>query len=493
MKKQANTRVVLLVMAGSLLLLLTFIFVWLHRVYQDEYERFRRDADFVFINAIRSLESDMMSSAHEQNPVSLFNLTKLDSSFDTRMDDLPKQLFGKDTSRQVIIFSKLTGKDGNSLTIQKEDNSNVKMFNRKTEEGYTGMLSVFIQMNDQKDSMTVNVRDAAFINELIGERLSEKLNEEQIQLPSKLEIIVLSNDLEKDSSAATFFTKPYTDLLTNQSYALEIDDYRPFVLRKMWQEISFATILFLSIAFSFWFIYRTMVRQARLTALKHNLVRNITHELKTPITTVGVAIEALGSFDAQSDPQKSKEYLDISRHELDRLSVLVDKVLTTAFFEDNSINAGLESIDLDEIISRVIDTMKTRFEKVNAKLEYEKSGTDFIIEGNRLHLTNVVYNLLENALKYSENTPEIRIQLQQNKGVIMLKICDRGIGIPTPYLSKVFEPFFRVPTGDHHNVKGHGLGLAYVANVITKHKGTIKAENRKGGGVCFTITLSHAY
>ena len=204
---------------------------------------------------------------------------------------------------------------------------------------------------------------------------------------------------------------------------------------------------------------------------------------------MGVAIEALQNFDALQDPPRAKEYLDISRSELGRLSLLVDKVLRMSQFEKATPELKLETLDLEDLLREVLASMKLQFEKSRAEVVFEPRGKNFLLEGDRLHLASVIYNLLDNALKYSSGKPVISIGLDQLNGQIYLRVKDNGVGIPPEFQKKVFEKFFRVPTGEVHNVKGHGLGLSYVASVVQKHRGSIEVENNLPQGAVFKITL----
>jgi two-component system phosphate regulon sensor histidine kinase PhoR len=201
-----------------------------------------------------------------------------------------------------------------------------------------------------------------------------------------------------------------------------------------------------------------------------------------------VAIEALRSFNASMDVQKSKEYLAISANELQRLSLLVDKVLKLSMFENREIELKYEPFSLAELVAEVTASMRLLSEKHHAVIQTTAEG-DTTLEGDRLHLVSVVFNLLDNALKYSNGDPKIDLKLTGTGQKVTLSITDNGIGIPPEYRDKIFDKFFRVPTGNLHNTKGYGLGLSYVAHVVRKHQGIINVGAASGGGTCFHITL----
>jgi two-component system, OmpR family, phosphate regulon sensor histidine kinase PhoR len=322
----------------------------------------------------------------------------------------------------------------------------------------------------------------------IVSNLREKFQKalEKAGLPIQFSIDTSGSMVDK---AASFLSGRYVDIGSGITYQAEIQDYRGYLYKKIAPQVLFALLLFSVVALAFLFIYQSLRRQQHLTELKNDFIRNITHELKTPIATVSVAVEAMQNFDALQDPLRTKEYLEISRLELNRLSLLVDKVLRMSQFEKEAFELKLESLNLKNLVEEILASMKLQFEKYNASVQFNCSTSDFSFTGDRLHLASVVYNLLDNALKYSPVNPEIAIDLTQSDSHVTLAVRDKGRGIPEIFRDKIFEKFFRVPTGDVHNVKGHGLGLSYVAGVVKTHGGDIGVESREGFGSTFTIRL----
>ena len=272
------------------------------------------------------------------------------------------------------------------------------------------------------------------------------------------------------------------------TYKLQLGNTFPYLLKQITQPILFSILLLGITILSFVLLYRNLLKQQRLAALKNEFISNITHELKTPIATVGVAIEALKNFNAIQDPKRTKEYLDISSNELQRLSLLVDKVLKLSMFEKKEVELKFETVDLKEVVNEVTDSLRLQLEKHHARLVITNEG-NLSVQGDRLHLVSVVFNLLDNAIKYSKEDPSIKIDLQEKENAVVMNVTDNGIGIPQEYKDKVFDKFFRIPHGDTHNAKGYGLGLSYVAQVIQKHNGTIAIESQPAIGTKFIITL----
>ena len=297
---------------------------------------------------------------------------------------------------------------------------------------------------------------------------------------------VFEGEIKTDSrSLATDWTRFSPDI----KYAAFFDDVRSYVYLKIGAQILFSVVLTIITSAAFWMMYRSMRSQRRLMELKNDFISNITHELKTPVTTVSVALEALRNFKGLENPKTTKEYLDIAQAELTRLSLLTDKVLKTAVFDNRGVDFEDEPVDLHKTVDQILHSMKLIFEKQKAHVTFDKKGDSFTIRGGSVHLTNVIYNLLDNALKYSFGEPQISIKLEEDDNRVILKVADKGIGIPTEYRKKIFEKFFRVPTGDVHNIKGYGLGLSYVDSVVRSHKGLIEVSSRPGEGSVFTISL----
>ena len=275
------------------------------------------------------------------------------------------------------------------------------------------------------------------------------------------------------------------------TYELGLSKTFGYLIKKLASPILFSLFLVGVTVVSFLLLYRNLQRQRKLTEIKNEFISNITHELKTPIATVGVAIEALRNFNAINDPQRTKEYLDISQNELQRLSLLVDKVLKLSMFEKKEIELKYELLDLKGVVDEVVSSMRLQIEKHHATVSTTVEG-DTHLQGDRLHLLSVVFNLLDNALKYGNGNIAVKFDLKEKENEVELSVADNGIGISPEYKDKVFEKFFRVPLGNTHNTKGYGLGLSYVSHVVQRHKGKIEVESQSGLGSKFIITLPKA-
>jgi two-component system phosphate regulon sensor histidine kinase PhoR len=281
---------------------------------------------------------------------------------------------------------------------------------------------------------------------------------------------------------------PFPGANDQNTYKLQLADNTGYLLNNIKLPILFSLLLVGVTFFSFLLLYRNWKKQKRLTDIKNEFISNITHELKTPIATVGVAMEALSNFNALNNPERAKEYIDISKQELSRLSLLVDKVLKLSMFENKEIELQKSPVDLREITQEVIGSMRLQIEKRKAVCQLEVTGNP-IVKGDRMHLLSVVYNLLDNALKYGSDKPVVQVTIRAIDQSVQLQVADNGIGIPPEYTGKIFDKFFRVPHGDTHTAKGYGLGLSYVWQVVQKHGGTIEVFSKPEQGTTFTISL----
>ena len=218
----------------------------------------------------------------------------------------------------------------------------------------------------------------------------------------------------------------------------------------------------------------------------------MTHELKTPISTISLACEALVDEDLSSKTQNRNRFINTIAEENKRIGTLVENVLQSAVIEKEDLELKIELLDLNAIIKKAIKNIELQLNKNNGELTLNLNAKNTLIEADKIHITNVIYNLLDNAIKYAKEKPVINIESSDVINGVIIKVKDNGIGIAKDQQLKVFEKLYRIPTGDIHNVKGFGLGLSYVKSIIDKLKGNIKVESNIGEGSTFIIELNAA-
>ena len=249
----------------------------------------------------------------------------------------------------------------------------------------------------------------------------------------------------------------------------------------------FTLVLLVTFIFTIYIVFR----QKKLTEMKNDFVNNMTHEFKTPISTISLAAQMLKDPAVAKSPQMFQHISGVINDETKRLRFQVEKVLQMSMFDRQKATLKMKEIDANELISGVINTFALKVERYNGKITSNLEAADPVIFADEMHLTNVIFNLMDNAVKYkkAEEDLELKVKTWNESGKLMISIQDNGIGIKKENLKKIFEKFYRVHTGNLHDVKGFGLGLAYVKKIITDHKGTIRAESDLNVGTKFIIAL----
>jgi two-component system phosphate regulon sensor histidine kinase PhoR len=246
---------------------------------------------------------------------------------------------------------------------------------------------------------------------------------------------------------------------------------------------------------SFMITIYTIYRQKRLGDMKTDFINNMTHELKTPVATIGLASNMIRNEKILTNKEKVFHYATVIKQENERLLNNIEKVLQAARLKKSSIKLKISEIELNEIIAEIVSRNQINIDEVNGKITYSPNAINSIIEADKIHVSNMVNNLIENSIKYrKEDVPlELHVATYNKSKGIEIVVEDNGIGIPTEVLERVFEKFYRVPTGNVHNVKGFGLGLNYVKEMAEAHYGSVTVHSELGKGSIFTIYLPSEY
>jgi len=264
---------------------------------------------------------------------------------------------------------------------------------------------------------------------------------------------------------------------------------RRFLISSMWLMLSFSALFIIAIIGAFYYTISTIVRQKKLSEIRNDFINNMTHELKTPISTISLACEAL------SDPELSRlenvknRYIGIIRDENKRLGLLVEEVLQSAVLDKGDFKLKREELNIHALLTDVLDKFNIQVREKGGRIITSFAADIALVEADKNHLTNVIYNLLDNATKYSKSIPEIEVFTENRNDAVVIGVRDHGIGISAENLKKVFDRLYRVPTGNLHNVKGFGLGLSYVKIITERHGGKVYVESQLGKGSTFYIEL----
>lgn len=290
---------------------------------------------------------------------------------------------------------------------------------------------------------------------------------------SRYQVRLFPNDLVQESN----FLKLY------------FPKQRTYVLQTMWAMLSTSGILILIIIGVFWFTISAILRQKKVSEIKNDFINNMTHELKTPIATIGLACEALTDKDLKRSDTMVDNFVGMIKDENRRLGTLVENVLKSAVLEKGDFKLKIQSVDIVKLVQDVIHGMEIQAKNKGGHISFDNSVENGLIDLDPMHMTNVIYNLVDNAIKYTPKEPEISINLTPVEGGVKITVKDNGIGISAENQKKIFDKLYRVPTGNVHNVKGFGLGLSYVKAIVDKHSGKIEVQSVPGEGSTITVTI----
>ena len=292
-------------------------------------------------------------------------------------------------------------------------------------------------------------------------------------------LLNVSSEQLKWKNDGHYFTVYFPNIQANISN-VNPESYSPWL---------FVVAIIIVVLFFFGYTITVIAKQKRLSEVKTDFINNMTHELKTPISTISLSSEMILKSDFSNDPERLKRYAGIIFKENKRLENQVERVLNVAKLDKQKLILQKTNLDIHQLIIEAKETFEFNQLEHDGKINLELNASNSIIFADQVHITNVVYNLLDNAIKYCKNTPEIIIRSTSEKKGINIEFEDNGLGIKKDDIRFIFDKFYRVPTGNLHNVKGFGLGLFYVKMIIEEHGGTIKVKSELGKGTTFYIWL----
>jgi len=296
---------------------------------------------------------------------------------------------------------------------------------------------------------------------------------------------------EKDVLLSSFSTKLFpNDFSAGENYlTIFFPDQAGFLFKQIWLTLTSSVFLVFLIIFCFAYAIFAIIRQKKLSEIKNDFINNMTHEFKTPISTVALACEALQDKDIQKNEFFITKYVEAIRDENKRLGRQVEKVLQMATLDKKEYKLKFEELDVHQIIEKALSHINLTVEKRGGSINKNLIASNNIIISDEVHLTNIIYNLLDNANKYSYDKPEIRIDTEDHHLGLLIRITDNGIGMTKETIGKIFDKFYRVSTGNIHDIKGFGLGLTYVKTILMALGGQIKVKSVPTKGSSFEIIL----
>ncbi|MCQ2065998.1 MAG: HAMP domain-containing histidine kinase [Bacteroidaceae bacterium] len=355
---------------------------------------------------------------------------------------------------------------------------------------------IYSMLNSSSNRPLTQRIDKAFLQD----ELNDQLKSNGIELPFHFvvttntgrPVITCCDDCDPKLLANTFTQPVFHNDSPNRMAVIRVyfptqDEYLGSSVGFMIPSLIFLVVLMVTFAFTLFIV----LRQRKVSEIKNDFINNMTHEFKTPISTISLAAQMLNDPAVGKSPQMFSHISGVITDETKRLRFQVEKVLQMSMFERKTNTMKLKEMDIDELINGVVNTFTLKVENIGGTIETRFETEDPFAMADEMHFTNVIFNLMDNAVKYKrEDVPlHLEVRTWNESGKLHISIADNGLGIKREDLKKIFEKFYRAHTGNRHDVKGFGLGLAYVKKVIVNHNGSIRAESELGNGTRFIITL----
>ncbi len=514
-------RLLVLLMSLSLIGIILVQVYWFNSSFKNNEEQFRFHVQQVIGNVAESLERQEAYSFMDKYQKLRDSIGKVPQ----KSDLLQFYYVQKDalTNETIIYSNSIIAEDYNISSFFDKKFDSVKGFSskRKTEVYNNGSLdnsgiqrSPTPDMSIEKEGEVDVLREAQFeiffkdvasamplqrrvSKERLQQLLSAELEEKGVKTPFEFGIYNngLATKIRSDKFVfdkyATYSTPVFADNEGKSRYELMVT----FPQKKKFLFSELVGITVLSIVFTLIIIIayssalNQLIKQRQISEIKTDFINNMTHEFKTPIATINLALDAIKSPKVQDAPETMKRYLQMIRDENKRMHAQVENVLRISKLEKRELEISKESSDMHEIIEEAIEHVHLIIEDREGVIRTHFDAKRTTVLLNDVHFTNVLVNILDNAIKYSPDTPQIDVYTDNVKDFIIIRIKDQGAGMSKVAQKRIFEKFYREHTGDLHNVKGHGLGLAYVKRIVEDHNGQIFVESEKGKGSTFIIKL----
>ena len=491
----------------SMVSILLVQFSWISQINELNNERFEKDINDVLFTVNQKLEEREILILTRENLEAKFKISR---SNETGGVELIESIFSKRTIQDGEIETKQNSLqfdlESSNKNVDSDDNINasilVEDFNEVTVDTLiqkqidkvldrSEMIQIILNKLLTGDRNIKTELNKNSIEKLIETSLKQKnidMDFEYLLLDNEKNNILLSNTEDDKILKSSFSISLFQNDLIDSNLVLFLD----FPLKNSYlrdnniYSLAFSFIFILLIALSFYYVVVKAFQLKKLSEIKNDFIDNMTHELKTPISTISLACEAM------IDNKKNKnDYVKIIDEENKRLGHQVERVLNIARTEKQSYIIDKSSVNIHEIIEESINVFRFKLEKKGGKIVNKLKAENPIINGNKSHLVNVFNNLIENGIKYSKDKPVITIESRNDESSMEISIKDNGIGIKKNNLDKIFDKFYREPQGNIHNVKGFGLGLSYVKNIVDKLNAKIFVKSKYGHGSVFTLKFNY--
>ncbi|WP_325261774.1 HAMP domain-containing sensor histidine kinase [Flavobacterium sp.] len=445
-------------------------------------------------------EEDLMQFYYVQKNPKTNKTIVYSNSVKSKIYNIPLPTFDKKfESNKFKSFNsrRITEIYNNNSIDNSSVNQNLVPDFKSEKVGNLGILDKLIFDISNKDVLSATPIEERVSTEMLRKLIKKELEEYGVK--TKFEFGIYSNGIETKVKSENFvYDKDetssipvFTDNEGNEKYKLLVTfpHKRKFLLSQLVSITVLSIIFTLIIVIAYTSALNQLIRQRQISEIKNDFINNMTHEFKTPIATINLALDAIRNPKIIEDKEKVMKYLNMIRDENKRMHAQVENVLRISKLEKKELNIIKESSNIEEVINDAIEHVSLILEDRGGNITTHFEAERNVVLLNDVHFTNVIVNILENAIKYTPDIPKIEIYTENIKDVVLIKIKDNGVGMSKVAQKRIFEKFYREHTGDIHNVKGHGLGLAYVKRIVDDHNGQIFVESEKGKGSTFIIKL----
>lgn len=480
-------RWLLYLIAFTTLLTIVVQCYWNYENYLKSRQNFSNEVQISLDNALDSYFADLAESNH----MSFINIESDTLNFKSKINNIKSDSIFKSIKKEykpklgenISGFTQINANDsGFTFSNDTKNISEIKVIRGKKAADSLKLLknitSIYISIKND----TVDLKK---LSPIIKKELKRKeLDIDFVITHLKNDSIFNVSNSFIDSEKFLKTTSKSTFLKENESIEITYPNSTKIILNRIISSILISTILVLAVISSLFYLLKIIKKQKQLAEVKNDLISNITHEFKTPIATIGVAIESIKAFNVIDDKEKTKSYLDMSNEQLTKLNVMVEKLLETATLDSDSLDLNKEEVDISNLLDTLVNKHKLQTESKTINLLLPKES--IIAKVDIFHFENAVNNVLDNAIKYGGNS--IEVNLSQNSFSFTISISDNGNTLKKVNKEKIFEKFYRVPKGNTHDIKGFGIGLYYTKKIIEKHYGSIVLD-LNNSKTTFKITL----
>lgn len=510
--------VIILFLSLSLIGAIVMQGLWINNEWKSKRENFDRDVQYALNNVAERMETQeaAMFLSHRfsfgsQSRVYVSNgvdtgwrsLGSMGGSFQISSYNIFDTVHRQGESFLITDGNIKPGDDSQSVMVTEYEVGGNAMPHKKVQAKSQQFNSVLNQMVMEWSLVNVPIEQRVDIYSL-HDMIAQELTKKGINIPFQFGVVAGNNSnminlhspqFSSQMIPASFSASLFPNDITFRSDRLMVffDDVRPYIVQSLWWMILLSALMLLTFTATFLTAIYVILKQKKLSEIKTDFINNMTHEFKTPIATISLAIDSINNPRIVENKEKIHYYTDIIARENKRMNSQVENILQMALLDKENFELNEQLLNVHDLIAAVAEHFELQVNSRGGSLDLDLRANNPYVLADEIHLTNVIHNLLDNANKYSSKAPEISVKSRNEKDGIVITVEDHGIGMSSDTQRKIFEKFYREQNGNVHNVKGFGLGLSYVKTIVSKHGGSIHIKSEPDKGSRFEIKLPYGH